>query len=293
MSNPLSLIGSRWRKNWPEVHGGLTGGLPGFIFRKNPGTIGEGVPVFCYHVIDMARFREDLSFLSRNGYTTLTADGLLDHVAQREIAPPRSVVLSFDDGQQTLYDIALPLLREFGHKAVAFICPGLHRDPGDRDAQPAGGLCDWGQISEMHDSGHIDFQPHTNSHRYVPRWPMPLPLAGVDENVADRRRPTESSLDEDLRRAKEELDRRLGKISLHLAFPQYSGTESAIQTAKKLGYRGFWWGVLPGRPINSPGDRADRIVRISGEFVRRLPGEGRVKLADILKHRYDGRLHSA
>lgn len=294
MINPLSLLGNSWRKNWPEVHCGLTGGLPGFIFRKKPGPLGDCVPVFCYHVIDAAAFREDLSFLSRNSYTTLTADELLDHIEKREAAPQNSVVLSFDDGQQTLYDVALPQLREFGHKAVAFICPGLHRNPDDGDSEPSGGLCNWDQIREMHASGHIDFQPHTDSHRYVPRWPRALPLAGVDVDVANSRRPAELPLEEDLRRAKDGLDQRLDKSSRHMAFPQYYGNKKAVHSARKIGYRGFWWGVLPGRPINRPGDSADRIVRVSGEFLRRLPGEGRIKLAYILGHRYGGRLlHSA
>jgi peptidoglycan/xylan/chitin deacetylase (PgdA/CDA1 family) len=293
LSNPLTLIGNTWRKNWPEVHCGLTGGMPGFIFRKNPATCDPGVPVFCYHVINEQTFRSDLSFLTHNGYSTLTADALLDHVEARQAAPPRSVVLSFDDGQQTLHDTAYPLLCEFDFKAVAFICPGLHREPNDADAQPTGGLCDWGQIKQMHKSGHIDFQPHTDSHRYVPSWPRPLPLAGVDEAVADQRRPGETPLEEDLRRAKEVLEQRLGKTTQHMAFPQYYGTEPAIRTARDIGYRGFWWGVLPGRPMNRPGDPADHIVRISGEFVRRLPGEGRINRLEVLRKRYGKRIRSA
>ena len=287
----MNVIGNAWRKNWPEIHCGLTGGLPPFILRKSPGPITDAVPVFCYHVIDEPTFRADLAFLSGNGYTTLTADALLDHLQSRTPAPAKSVVLSFDDGQQTLHDVAFPLLKEYDHRAVAFICPGLHRDAGD--SQAAGGLCDWQQVQAMHDSGHVDFQPHTDSHRYIPGWPKPLPLAGVDDQLVDRRRPEVSNLDADLSRAKQELDRRLNKHCKHMAFPQYDGTDEAISIAGAIGYEGFWWGVLPGRPINRVGDPSDRIVRVSGEFVRRLPGDGRVSLASILKTRYGGRFRRA
>jgi len=301
LSRLRTTIGNTWRKNWPEVHCGLTGGLPGFIFSHSPDPLTQGVPVFCYHVIDEPTFRADLSFLSSNGYTTLTADALLDHLQAREAAPPRSVVLSFDDGQQTLHEVAWPLLKEYGHKAVAFICPGLHREPDHAEADAAGGaaeisgggLCDWRQIQAMHDSGHIDFQPHTDSHRYIPDWPRPLPLAGVRDDVTDRRRPAEVSLADDLRRAKAQLDQRLNKNCQHMAFPQYHGTDAAVQTARQIGYQGFWWGVLPNRPMNQVGDPPERIVRISGEFVRRLPGENRVGLTSLIKARYGGRLHSA
>jgi len=302
LANPLSLIRGSWRKNWPEVHAGLTGGLPGFLFRQHPQALGPGVPVFCYHVVDEPNFRADLSFLSHNGYTTLTADALLAHLQNNQAAPERSVVLTFDDGQQTLNDVAFPLLREYGHTAVAFICPGLHREPDEdtpgRDGAAyegeyfpsGGGLCTWADIQAMHASGHVDFQPHTNSHRFTPRWPEPLPLSGVDPQVVDRRRPNVVELKEDLRRAKEALDRRLGKPTRHMAFPQYYGTDEAIGVARELGYLGFYWGTQPGKALNQPGDRGDRIVRVSGEFVRRLPGEGRRPLQAILRARYGKRL---
>lgn len=289
MTNPITLIGNTWRKNWPEVRCGLTGGLPGFVLRKNPRPHDPGVPVFCYHVVDEQTFRADLAFLKNNGYTTLSADGLLDHLEQHTAAPPRSVVLSFDDGQRSLYDVALPLLGEFGFLAVAFICPGLHREASSDaggEAQGHGGLCDWSQIKQMHDSGRIDFQPHTHSHRYVPAWPRALPLSGVDEKVADERRPKTAPLAEDLRSAKETIEQRLGKRAVHMAFPQYYGTDPAVRIGRDLGYRGFWWGVLPGRAMNHPGQSADRIVRVSGEFVRRLPGDGRVPLKQIARMRY-------
>jgi peptidoglycan/xylan/chitin deacetylase (PgdA/CDA1 family) len=310
LSNPLTLVANTWRKNWPEVRCGLTGGLPGFIFAGSPRPCDPGVPVFCYHVVDHDTFREDLVFLTRNGYTTLTADQLLNHIQRRTAAPPGSVVLSFDDGPSNFYDTAFPLLREFNCKAVAFIVPALHREGNEPDDNPAGGLCTWPQILEMHGSGLIDFQPHTDSHRYVPRWPRPLPLAGVDPAIVERRRPKPAPLAEDLRRCKDELERRLNKTVRHLAFPQYNGTDQAIQTARDIGYHGFWWGVLPGRPLNrpaapgtpdstdslsphgpngAPGAPADRIVRVSGEFVRRLPGHGRVSLGRLLRSRYISR----
>ncbi|GAB4192473.1 MAG: hypothetical protein Kow00105_06550 [Phycisphaeraceae bacterium] len=282
----IQRVKDTWRKNWPEVHCGLTGGLPGFLFKKKPQPYDPGVPVFCYHVINHDVFQADLSFLKQNDYSTLSADQLVDHLNNQQPAPPRSVVLTFDDGQETLYTVAYPLLKQFGFKAVAFICPGLHRDPNAPDAQPAGGLCDWRQIREMHDSGCIDFQSHTLGHRYIPDWPRPLPLAGVDDTIADRRRADALPLADDLKQSRQELETRLNKPVRHLAFPQYDGTDQAIPIGRQVGYVGFWWGVLPHRPMNTPGDSAERIVRISGEFVRRLPGNGRVALTDIVRARY-------
>jgi hypothetical protein len=116
-----------------------------------------------------------------------------------------------------------------------------------------------------------------------------LPLSGVSNEVADLRRPPAAEMAEDLRRAKQALENRLGKTVQHMAFPQYDGTESAIHIACDVGYQGLWWGVLPGRPLNRPKGPPDHIVRISGEFVRRMPGDGRAKLRDLARARYGGR----
>ncbi len=298
MINPLAVIADTWRKNWPEVRCGLTGGMPGFLFSKNPKGCDPGVPVFCYHVVSGDLFRDDLAFLKRNGYTTLTADQLLDHIEGRESAPAKSVVLSFDDGHANLYDTVFPLLREFDCRVVAFVVPALHREENQAGEDRAAGLCTWPQLQEMHDSGLFDFQPHTNSHRYVPDWPKALPLAGVDPVLVERLRPKPAPLNEDLRLSKAELESRLNKTAQHMAFPQYNGTDDAIRVARELGYRGFWWGVLPGRSLNrpaipnspgSPDDCANHIVRVSGEFVRRLPGQGRAAMGSLLWLRYSKR----
>ncbi len=304
MTNPLTVIANTWWKNWPEVHCGLTGGLPGFLLAKNPKPYDPGVPVFCYHVVSRDIFRGDMVFLKRNGYTTITADQLLDHLEGRVAAPVKSVVLTFDDGHTNLYDTVFPLLREFNCRAVAFVVPSLHREKNAAGDDPATGLCTWPQLQEMHDSGLVDFQPHTHSHRYVPDWPRAVPLAGVDPVLIDRRRPGPASLTQDLRRSKEMLESQLNKTTQHMAFPQYNGTDQAIQAARDIGYRGFWWGVLPHRPLNrpatadsprlpgpasTPDSPANHIVRVSGEFVRRLPGQGRVAMRNLLRFRYGKR----
>src|SRR5690606_9912496 len=115
------------------------------------------VPVFCYHVIQGETFEHDLMHLRDGGYVTIDADQLLDHLCQRKAAPSRSVVLSFDDGARNLYEVAFPLLRRFGMKAVAFVAPRFHDEAqsmATREDRP----CTWAEIEEMHASGLIDFQ---------------------------------------------------------------------------------------------------------------------------------------
>jgi peptidoglycan/xylan/chitin deacetylase (PgdA/CDA1 family) len=282
-----------WEKNWPEVHAAITGGLPKFVFASAPGELGDRVPVFFYHLVDDAAFEEDLAFLARNGYRTIGADRLLDHIEMRQAAPERAVVLTFDDGPKNLYDVAYPALKRHGMEAVAFICPGFHGEPSEEDANGKDGRavypCDWGQIGEMHNEGVIDFQSHTYMHRYLPRWPEDSPLIGVSDMSAITGALSSeppSSIEDDFRLAKSIIEKRLDKRVNHLAFPRFNGTDEALEAAERCGYRACWWGTLPGQPDNRSKSSPWHVVRLSGEFLRRLPGDERVPLADILAARH-------
>jgi peptidoglycan/xylan/chitin deacetylase (PgdA/CDA1 family) len=250
------------------------------------------VPVFCYHEVSSTDLEADLKYLTENGYTTIDTDTLLGHLEGSLSIPERAVVLSFDDGPRNHYDVVFPLLRRYRMTAVAFIAPRFHgEDAGtsrdmayDRNTLPLS----WTQIREMHESGYVDFQSHTYEHRYIPRWPETVKLAGSDPSAVETLRGPVITVAEDLRLAKEILEQRLGKTIQHLAFPKFDGTAEAVRIALDLGYKSCWWGVLPHRPDNRAGQVSSHIVRVDARYVRRLPGKGRVALGDVLLRRYAG-----
>lgn len=261
-------------------------GLPDFILARKPAEQLQGVPVFCYHLVEPEHFEADLAFLRRNGYVTLAANELLEYLTRTAEVPPRSVVLSFDDGPQNFYEVAFPLLQKYQARAVAFIAPGLHADTeegaNDNDARPLS----WREIELIAETGLVDFQSHTYESRFVPRWPMPAPLSGCRPEIEAARRRAPVSLEQDLIDARVAIESRLaGRSVEHLAFPMYLGTDEATRIAAAVGYRACYWGPLPNRPLNCAGDSPLTIARISDEFVRRLPGEGRQSLLSVTRSR--------
>ena len=283
------FVGMRniWEKNGPEAHAALAGGFPSFVTSKNPGELNSSIPVFCYHIVDELSFAEDLEFLVRNDYKTIDADTMLRHLQGKEKAAEKSLVITFDDGAQNLYRVAYPLLKKYNKKAIVFIAPRFHKAAGNRENNLLTPLT-WEQIREMHGAGVFDFQSHTMEHRYIPRWPEFVELAGADPRVVSDLLEQPLSMEEDFRMSRDIIERKLDKKVLHLAFPKFFGNDKALNIGRKTGYEGFWWGVLPGRPGNEFGQSPDRIVRLEGQFIRRLPGEGRVSLASILTKRYAG-----
>ena len=70
-----------------------------------------------------AAFRAQMRYLKDNRYHVLTADELLAFVQHRRPLPPRSVLITIDDGYRSVYEIAYPILREFGFGAVCSSTP--------------------------------------------------------------------------------------------------------------------------------------------------------------------------
>jgi peptidoglycan/xylan/chitin deacetylase (PgdA/CDA1 family) len=66
-------------------------------------------------------FEAELRFLRQRGFVSIGFDDLASHVRRGTPLPTPSVIISFDDGWETQYTNALPLLRRFGFKATFFI----------------------------------------------------------------------------------------------------------------------------------------------------------------------------
>jgi peptidoglycan/xylan/chitin deacetylase (PgdA/CDA1 family) len=143
----------------------------GFVFGLPLGR--DEIPVFTYHDVERAEFSSDLDFLQRNGYQTLGLDEFLS-ASSGKTRPGRSVLLTFDDARKSFWQVALPLLRERGARAVLFAPTLWMSDPASR---PAGTdlFMSWAQLRSCVDSGLVEVQSHAHRHA----------LVFTDESLAD------------------------------------------------------------------------------------------------------------
>jgi peptidoglycan/xylan/chitin deacetylase (PgdA/CDA1 family) len=92
--------------------------------RRRARAAGE-VPIVAYHGIDDAdMFTRQLDHLVRH-HRPVSEGDVLAAVGGGRRLPEGAVLVTFDDGQRTVFDIALPLLRERGIPAVAYVVAGL------------------------------------------------------------------------------------------------------------------------------------------------------------------------
>lgn len=90
--------------------------------------------ILCYHgisvddehrwnpslYIDPATFRQRLEMLRDGGYRVLPLGEALSLLYRGQL-PPRSVVITFDDGSHDFYTIGMPMLREFGFPVTLYL----------------------------------------------------------------------------------------------------------------------------------------------------------------------------
>jgi len=123
---------------------------------------GREPPIFMFHDVEPERFGRQLETLRRRG---------LRGVSCLEVdwsdPDPRDVVLTFDDGRASLYEVAWPLLRRHGFRATAFLSPGLMEASGAGPGGTRDRLVAFDAVRRMHQSGVLDVQLHGYAHSRV------------------------------------------------------------------------------------------------------------------------------
>jgi hypothetical protein len=134
-------------------------------------------------------------------------------------------------------------------------------------------------------------------HHENPEWKKNL-RADLQTHFAERpgffqqNGEVENALVEDLTLAREIIQNKLDpKAGNHLCLPYTIGSDAAIAAAKKTGMHSCFWGTVPGRRINKPGDDPFHIVRIKNDFIWRLPGKNRKSLFEIYGMKIKRRLN--
>ncbi|MBP5618025.1 MAG: polysaccharide deacetylase family protein [Clostridia bacterium] len=137
-------------------------------------TNGVRLPVLMYHhlsekpgalgpyVVTPAQFRSDLLYMRERGYETVTAAQLIDYVDGKGTLPEKPVLITFDDGYESFYAYAYPILQELNEKALLSVI-GVYTEQystGD-DHNVAYAHVTWDEIAEMAGSGLVEIGNHT------------------------------------------------------------------------------------------------------------------------------------
>lgn len=105
------------------------------------------------YVLQTEKFGEQMSYLYRNDYRTY----FLEELSEMDTWPGKAVVLTFDDGHVSNYNLALSILQQYGFKAHFFITTGWIGTPYYLSPM---------QIKALHYAG-MEIGSHGVTHRFL------------------------------------------------------------------------------------------------------------------------------
>lgn len=170
----------------------------------------QTVTILCYHRIGSGsgrmgvgaeQFAQQMEWLAGNGFRVIRLAELAQQLSGQRALPPRSIVITFDDGYESVHRHAYPVLRRLGFPATLFLYTDFIGAGAD--------ALTWAQVREMAASGLIDFQAHSRTHaNLTQRQP------GETDTTYRQR------LDAEVSGSREAIQRRLsGSEVRHFAYP--------------------------------------------------------------------------
>ncbi len=131
--------------------------------------------------------------------------------------PPRTIVLTFDDGLTSVYEHAFPIMQQYRFTATVFLVSDYMGQKNNWPSQPANmaefSVMTWAQAQEMQAAGFV-FGAHTATH---PKLDLISPEAAVAEIVT----------------SKTVVEERLGRPVDLFAFPYGRYNQNNLKTVRQ------------------------------------------------------------
>lgn len=188
------------------------------------------VPVLCYHrfgptvadsmTVTTAVFESHLNYLQEHGFTVIPLQALVDYqLGKAPPPPPRSVVITVDDGHRSVYEEMLPLVRRYNIPVTLFIYPSAISNAHAPYAMS------WEQLHTLVDTGLFTIQSHTYWHPNFKKEKRRLDPVAYDKFVVTQ-----------LQKSKAVLEKRFGSTINALAWPFGIYDDALLQQAQAAGY---------------------------------------------------------
>jgi peptidoglycan/xylan/chitin deacetylase (PgdA/CDA1 family) len=188
----------------------------------------RSIPILCYHQLSAGltaknrmqvtatKFEEQMSYLANNGYQVLPLSKMQDFLDGKSPIPGKAVILTFDDGFRSVYDIAFPILKKYGFTATLFVYTDL-----------IGGSAalSWQQINELETSGTISIENHTKTHTDLSFNPDKETLASHSKRIA-----TEIDV------AATTIKNKVGRKPTYLAYPFGNSSDYTLEYLSQTNY---------------------------------------------------------
>lgn len=189
------------------------------------------IPILMYHhfvedaqsrelvgaTISKDKFEEDMTYLSENGYTALLPQDLKAIKEGKMKIPEKPIIITFDDGYESAYTIAYPILKKTDMKATVFAIVGSVENPRKSEIKKL----NWKQMKEMYESGIFDIQSHSyNLHNQNLKGKyMKFQVNGIQKGLIECRAQYELRVEADIVKSIEAIEENVGNEVICFSYP--------------------------------------------------------------------------
>ena len=131
------------------------------------------VPILLYHHIGISpsnspyyvsayAFEQQMYLLHEWGYQTISVEMLVIAIREGALLPPKPIILTFDDGSESVSTTALPIMQKYGFIGTAYIVHNYIGLTEYMDEDQIRGLYDAGWEIGSHSISHVDLTERTD-----------------------------------------------------------------------------------------------------------------------------------
>lgn len=203
------------------------------------------VPIIMYHnittnnakagkyTVTESEFCKDLEYIRKNGYEAITVEDLISYTNGKSTLPKKPIMITFDDGFESFYVIAYPVLKQMNMKAVVSIIGSVtEKYSSINDHNINYSNLTWSEINEMAESGLVEFQNHSyNMHRSEKGQ-----RKGISKMPNESESEYRKALTEDLLKAQELFKVNCSLEPKAIAYPYGAKSKVTLEIIKKCGF---------------------------------------------------------
>lgn len=185
------------------------------------------LPILTYHQIgedlgsglsvSVKTFVGQMQFLKDKGYHSITLEEAAGLLKSEKPLPPRSVVITFDDGFKNIYTLAYSILEKYGFTATIFLVAdflGKDNDWSENKEKLSSPLLGPEEIASM---PSISYGSHALNHRHLTRL-------------------SESEAREEIGSSRKKLQDLIGREILTFCYPYGDYNASIARIVQEAGY---------------------------------------------------------
>lgn len=186
------------------------------------------------YVIKTSELEQDFDYLKDKGYKAVTVQDLIDYVDGKKDLPEKIIMITFDDGFESVYSLAWPMLAERKMCAVAAAVGTItesYTQSGDKNINYA--YMTWDELAEIDKSDEFEVQNHSYDMHHTGSGKR----KGLSKMNGESVEEYNKILTQDLTKMQNSLKNNSGILATAAVYPYGAYSPSTLETVKKIGFR--------------------------------------------------------